>query len=243
MSSCSAIACNTSAPTRSASSADAQVSSSCSAVRRLPAGTGTLDTDIGRPSLRALLDGQRWELGRASRERVGTLTTKAEQCRYENGRDAILQVPGHPSPAGHGRRLGCPDGRECSSRTRIRSNLTDSVAAERITVPGHVTLPSFGARIRMARAYAEISREDLAARLEISDGLLRRIESGRRTLRPFEESGYAQQVAEITGLPVAFFHADLERLLSHQVAEGDLTVRLETRLVRIETLLIELRDR
>jgi transcriptional regulator with XRE-family HTH domain len=58
----------------------------------------------------------------------------------------------------------------------------------------------------MARAYAnDMSRDDLAARLGISEGTLRKIEAGTRGVGPLELPGYVQGLSAATGVPEDFF--------------------------------------
>lgn len=60
-------------------------------------------------------------------------------------------------------------------------------------------------RVRAARGYAGISQRELAARLGVDDKTVKRTEAGQRDPKPPELNA----IAEICGLPRAFFTEDL----------------------------------
>ncbi len=62
-----------------------------------------------------------------------------------------------------------------------------------------------GKRVRAARAYAGLSQEELAERIQISQPTLARVEKGERQARWIEIIG----IAEVTGLPRTWFSGEL----------------------------------
>jgi transcriptional regulator with XRE-family HTH domain len=70
-----------------------------------------------------------------------------------------------------------------------------------------------GRRIRAARAYADIKQPHLAAQLGVSRDTVYRLEKGGRQLRPLEnEEALLERIADLCGLPAAFFTIDLAEL-------------------------------
>jgi transcriptional regulator with XRE-family HTH domain len=67
-------------------------------------------------------------------------------------------------------------------------------------------------RLRAARAYAGLSRTELAERLGISKDTIERIENGRRQFGEFELPGLLEKFADATGLPAGFFTEDWRAL-------------------------------
>lgn len=67
-------------------------------------------------------------------------------------------------------------------------------------------------RLRAARAYASLSRDEIASALGISGSTYDRIETGARDIRPAERAGFIDTVAELAGLPPWFFWTDLDPL-------------------------------
>lgn len=71
-----------------------------------------------------------------------------------------------------------------------------------MAVPG-----DFAARIRAGRAYADLSREQLAEQLGMSAGYVKNVENGKG-LKPLEARSLLEALPEITGLPRSFFLGD-----------------------------------
>jgi len=63
-------------------------------------------------------------------------------------------------------------------------------------------------RVRAARAYGDLSLDNMAEAAEIGRSTLIRIETGRR----LPKRGELREIAIATGLPYEFFTADLSRL-------------------------------
>lgn len=63
-------------------------------------------------------------------------------------------------------------------------------------------------RVRAARAYAEITQEDMASRLGLSTVTYKRIEAAKRELTLDEVA----RISEITLMPLDFFTKDLQEL-------------------------------
>lgn len=94
-------------------------------------------------------------------------------------------------------------------------------------------------RVRAAAAYAGIPYNELAERLGMSDSTLRRHLAAKK--RPFEQRALWQEVAEITGLPDAFFTVDFNHLEAPSAetirdAVRDELTRPEARDVIVEAL-------
>jgi transcriptional regulator with XRE-family HTH domain len=68
-----------------------------------------------------------------------------------------------------------------------------------------MTAAELGKRVRAARAYAGLSQEELADKVELSQPTLARIEKGERQARWIEIMG----IAEVTGIPRIWFTGDL----------------------------------
>lgn len=62
-----------------------------------------------------------------------------------------------------------------------------------------------GKRVRAARAYAGLSQDELAEKIQISQPTLARVEKGERQARWIEIMG----IAEVTGLPRVWFTGEL----------------------------------
>ena len=62
-----------------------------------------------------------------------------------------------------------------------------------------------GKRVRAARAYAGLSQEELAEKIQISQPTLARVEKGERQARWIEVMG----ISEVTGLPRIWFSGEL----------------------------------
>jgi transcriptional regulator with XRE-family HTH domain len=86
-------------------------------------------------------------------------------------------------------------------------------------------------RVRAARAYAELTQEDMAERLGVSVVTYKRVEAGKRALGMRE----VRRVSEITRMPLDFFTEDIGSLSAsgdkQQLQEvrdelGDLVQRL-----------------
>ncbi len=69
----------------------------------------------------------------------------------------------------------------------------------------------FGARLRAARAYVDKTRDEFAALLDVpgtSPGNLKAYEGGERTPPALAAPALVTRLAEVTGLPEAFFWGD-----------------------------------
>lgn len=63
-------------------------------------------------------------------------------------------------------------------------------------------------RLRAARAYAQLSREEVASALEMSNTTWERIERGERPLKAWERPAIIDAMATICGLPSWWFYQD-----------------------------------
>jgi transcriptional regulator with XRE-family HTH domain len=85
-------------------------------------------------------------------------------------------------------------------------------------------------RVRAARAYAGLSVTELANRIGLGLQTIKRIESGKRTARPFE----VWAIAEACGLPREFFEIDLDLLSRRASILQETLIRIDERLERLE---------
>lgn len=71
-----------------------------------------------------------------------------------------------------------------------------------------------GKRIKAARAYAGISSQETLGELlgGVSQSMIQRLESGDRGLKPYEQRTLLVGIADVCGLPAAWFTADFSRL-------------------------------
>lgn len=88
-------------------------------------------------------------------------------------------------------------------------------------------------RLRAARAYGDVAREDIADALEMSASTYDRIERGRREVRLVERPFLIDTVARLCGLPPWFFWTELEPdtpdpRATVAVSEGEPPLPLET---------------
>jgi transcriptional regulator with XRE-family HTH domain len=88
-------------------------------------------------------------------------------------------------------------------------------------------------RVRAARAYAGLSVSELANRVGLGLQTIKRIESGKRTARPFE----VWAIAEACELPREFFDLDFKDLCNAAAAQQDMLARIDDRLDQLERTL------
>ena len=67
-------------------------------------------------------------------------------------------------------------------------------------------------RVRAARAYAGLSRGELAEKIGMSEATLKRVELGERGLGDLEADTFVHRVAAAANLPAEFLTAPFERL-------------------------------
>lgn len=96
----------------------------------------------------------------------------------------------------------------------------------------------FGARVRAARGYAAMSRLEFAKKLDTEDageGTIKSWENDpSKRPRPLAEAELVHRLAEVSGLPEAFFTADLAGLFENVPASLD--ARLSAIQEKLESL-------
>jgi transcriptional regulator with XRE-family HTH domain len=93
--------------------------------------------------------------------------------------------------------------------------------------------PEIARRVRAARAYSGLSVNDLADAVGLGVQTIKRIESGKRTARPFE----IWAIAEACKLPREFFDLDFRELSLAASSQSEMLARIDCRLDKLERAL------
>lgn len=96
----------------------------------------------------------------------------------------------------------------------------------------------FGARVRAARAYKNMTREELGTELGVSAGFLKGVEGGNRP-DPIKARGLVERLPEVTDLPEQFFLGRVGNGTAEELAAlRDLveTLRVETAAHALEVM-------
>jgi transcriptional regulator with XRE-family HTH domain len=127
-----------------------------------------------------------------------------------------------------------PDARSAPQRAGL---LTKAMLSIRRVAAASVTPTrrhaEIARRVRAARAYSGLSVNDLADAVGLGVQTIKRIESGKRTARPFE----IWAIAEACKLPREFFDLDFRELSLAASAQSEMLARIDCRLDKLERAL------